>query len=140
MLLSTPNLENAGSKASFLRSGFFLWFHEEDHEGHGHITPLTQWQIEKAFFEAGFRFRWKGSFGESASGLAGSPRLRLLARLVAMISSADPQLSGEIFVAILEKPRESKTFPVICWVPGALESWPAVQSAVGPFARILRRR
>jgi hypothetical protein len=51
-----------------------------------------------------FDQRWQGSFGESASGLAGSPRLRLLARLVAMVRSADPQLSVEIVVAVLDNP------------------------------------
>ncbi len=105
MVLSTPNVENAASKASFLRSGSFLWFSEEDYEGHGHITPLTQWQIRRAFEEAGFRFRWEGSFGEGASLLAGSPRLALLARLVALISTRDSELAREIFVAVVEKPE-----------------------------------
>ena len=103
MILSTPNVENAASKASFIRSGSFLWFTEQDYAEQGHITPLTQWQIDKAFTEAGFRFLWKGSFGERASHLAGSPRLEVLARLVALISTIDSQLAGEIFVAVLEK-------------------------------------
>ena len=79
ILLSTPNIENAGSKASFIRSGHFTWFAEKDYLGHGHITPLTHWQLDKSFLEAGFRFLWKGSYGSGASQLSGSPRLRLLA-------------------------------------------------------------
>jgi 2-polyprenyl-3-methyl-5-hydroxy-6-metoxy-1,4-benzoquinol methylase len=105
MVLSTPNVDSTASKASFIRSGSFLWFTEADYEAHGHITPLTQWQIHKAFSEAGFRFLWKGSFGGGASQLVGSPRLKLLARLVDLISAADSQLAGEIFVAALEKPN-----------------------------------
>lgn len=104
MVFSTPNIENAGSKASFIRSGYFLWFRDKDYAGHGHITPLTQWQIHMAFSEAGFHFRWKGSFGEGASEIRGSPRLRLLARFIALISCNDPQLGQEIFVAVVEKP------------------------------------
>lgn len=104
MILSTPNVENAASKASFIRSGSFLWFTEQDYAGQGHITPLTQWQIHKAFTEAGFRFLWTGSFGERASRLAGSPRLEVLARLVTLVSTINSQLAGEIFVAVLEKP------------------------------------
>ena len=104
LLLSTPNVENPGSKASFLRSGMFLWFTEADYEGQGHITPLTQWQMHKAFTEAGFVFKWKGSFGEGASRVSGSPRLQWLSKIVALLSATDPLLSKEIFVAALEKP------------------------------------
>lgn len=104
ILLSTPNVESSGSKASFIRSGSFCWFSEKDYYSQGHITPLTQWQIDKSFAEAGFGFLWKGSFGERASQLSGSPRLRLLARAVALLSSTDPLLAREIFVAIAEKP------------------------------------
>ncbi|MGA8148701.1 MAG: methyltransferase domain-containing protein [Gallionellaceae bacterium] len=104
MVLSTPNVDTAASKASFIRSGSFLWFTEKDYEGHGHITPMTQWQLHKVFTEAGFRFLWKESYGEGASQLVGSPRLRLLTRLVGLISPADSQLAGEIFVAVLVKP------------------------------------
>lgn len=107
MILSTPNVENAASKASFIRSGSFLWFTEQDYTEQGHMTPLTQWQIHKIFTEAGFRFLWAGSFGEQASFLVGSPRLGLLAWLVALVSTIDPQLAGEIFVAVLEKPEIS---------------------------------
>ncbi|MDE2150480.1 MAG: hypothetical protein KGJ55_11785, partial [Gammaproteobacteria bacterium] len=86
----------------------FLWFEKADYVGHGHITPLTQWQIHDAFTEAGLRFLWRGSFGAGASQLAGSPRLRLLARLVALLSALPRELGGEIYVAVLEKPSRSQ--------------------------------
>lgn len=104
LVISTPNVESAGSKASFVRSGSFLWFSDQDYDDQGHITPLTQWQIHKAFSEAGFQFRWKGSFGDGVRKIGGSPRLRMLAKLLAMFSSSDSQLGGEIFVAVLQKP------------------------------------
>lgn len=104
VILSTPNVESPGSIASFVRSGHFAWFSNDDYLNQGHITPLTQWQLHKAFSEAGFQFRWEGSFGESARLTAGSPRLRALAKILALISSKESRLRGEIFVCVLERP------------------------------------
>lgn len=104
LILSTPNVESTGSKALFVRSGSFMWFRDQDYDDQGHITPLTQWQIHKAFSEAGFHFRWQGSFEDGTRCVSGSPRLHLLARLIALISSKDSSLDGEVFVAVLEKP------------------------------------
>ncbi len=108
MIVSTPNIESAGSKASFVRSGSFLWFSEREYLQDGHISPLTQWQIHKAFSEAGFLFLWKGSFGDSADQISrmvrGSPRLRLFAQVIEFLSSKEPLLGGEIFIAVLKKP------------------------------------
>lgn len=105
MILTTPNIENPASKASFIRTGSFLWFTEQDYKGQGHIMPLTQWQIHKSFSEAGFCFPWAGSFGEGASRMVKSPRLNLLSKIVTLISATDSKLNGEIFVTVLEKPN-----------------------------------
>lgn len=104
MILTTPNVDSPYSKAAFIRGGTFLWFSEADYKGHGHITPITQWQLKKSFGEAGFKFLWTGSYGEGASLLKGSHRLQLLAKLFAAISTEDPSLSREIFVMVIEKP------------------------------------
>lgn len=103
MLLSTPNVDSPGSKASFLRTGCFAWFGPEDYERQGHITPLTQIQIEQIFVEAGFNFLCKGSFGIGSSRLLGSPRLQIIANLISLVSSTRSSLAGEIFVAVMEK-------------------------------------
>ena len=103
IVLSTPNIESAGSIASFLRSGCFAWFSDEDYVNQGHITPLTQWQIEKVFAGAGFKFLWKGSFGDGVRTTAGSPRLRFFAKLLSIFSTKESRLRGEIFVCVLEK-------------------------------------
>ncbi len=103
LIVSTPNLNNAASQASFIRSGNFLWFSDLDYESQGHITPLTQWQIDKAFIEAGFRSIWKGSFGDDSSLVAGSPRLKLFSKLLSMLSGNEPELSREIYVVVFEK-------------------------------------
>ena len=103
IVLSTPNIEASGSIASFLRSGCFAWFSDDDYVSQGHITPLSQWQLEKVFAEAGFKFIWKGSFGDGLRTTAGSPRLRLLAKALSIFSKKESRLRGEIFVCVLEK-------------------------------------
>jgi 2-polyprenyl-3-methyl-5-hydroxy-6-metoxy-1,4-benzoquinol methylase len=107
MILTTPNLENSGSVASFIRSGNFLWFTDADYASQGHITPISPWQIRRSFQEAGFHFIWTGSYGKNASRLAGSPRLRALALLVKLASGTDSAYTGEIFVSVLERQRQS---------------------------------
>jgi cyclopropane fatty-acyl-phospholipid synthase-like methyltransferase len=107
MVLTTPNVDSASSKASFIRFGTFFWFDDERYQVDGHITPITQWQIDKAFTEAGFTFLWKGSFGDPMRLTAGSPRLRLVARAIALATRQGSHLGGEVFVAVLEKPRSA---------------------------------
>jgi cyclopropane fatty-acyl-phospholipid synthase-like methyltransferase len=103
IILSTPNIESSASVASFLRSGCFAWFSDDDYVNQGHITPLSQWQMEKVFTEAGFKFLWKGSFGDGLRTTAGSPRLRFLAKALSIFSTKESTLRGEIFVCVLEK-------------------------------------
>ena len=103
-ILSTPNIDSPASIASFLRSGTFLWFSDTEYQVDGHITPLSQWQLHKCLSEAGFLFRWKGSFGDAEQRIEGSPRLTLLTKGVKRLTSRSSDLEGEIFVAVLEKP------------------------------------
>jgi len=104
LLISTPNIESVASKALFLRSSNFLWFNDIDYTNDGHMTPLSQWQIKKIFSEAGFNEIWSGSFGDSMRHLNGSFRLRVLSQIISLLSLDAPQLRGEIFVTVLEKP------------------------------------
>jgi 2-polyprenyl-3-methyl-5-hydroxy-6-metoxy-1,4-benzoquinol methylase len=104
IILSTPNVDSVASIVSFMRSGTFQWFGDSEYERDGHITPMTQWQIEKCFREAGFSFLWKGSFGDREGKLKGSPRLLLLCRLIAKFTVCQKDLNKQIFVAVLEKP------------------------------------
>lgn len=107
LIVSTPNIDSPASIASFLRSGTFLWFSDTEYKVDGHITPLSQWQLDKCFIEAGFLLLWKGSFGDADQRIAGSPRLKLLAQGVKRLSSRNSDVEGEIFIAVLEK-QESK--------------------------------
>ena len=103
ILLSTPNPENGGSAASFIRSGQFLWFSDHDYRLQGHITPLTRWQLGRCLDEAGFELAWEGSFGAVASKLEGSPRLRALAWVIDRVSSLPRALRGEIYICVARK-------------------------------------
>lgn len=103
LMLSTPNIDTTASIVSFLRNGTFAWFNNLDYKNEGHITPLTQWQIEKCFVEAGMSFKWRSSFGDPDDLLAGSPRLLILSKLARLITRKGKDLNKQIFVALVEK-------------------------------------
>lgn len=103
VVLSTPNVHNSGSLASFVRAGQFLWFSDADYSIHGHITPVTQWQIAHSMGEAGFGMVWSGSFGNGATRLEGSPRLKVLARTLDLVTHVPRDMRGEIYVCVARK-------------------------------------
>lgn len=104
VILSTPNIDSSASIASFMRSGNFLWFADPQYRVDGHITPISQWQLKKCFAEAGFSLDWEGSIGDPLRSLSGSPRLKMLARLVRRLSTRSLELDGEVYMAIWNKP------------------------------------
>ena len=104
VILSTPNVDCVASIVSAMRTGTFQWFGEANYNRDGHITPLTQWQIDKCFKEAGFTFLWTGSYGDRDEWLKGSPRLLLLSKLINRLTTLKDDLKNQIFVAVLEKP------------------------------------
>lgn len=104
LLVSTPNLDNAASLATFLRDRSFQWFSDADYAHDGHITPLTQWQIHKCLAEAGLELAWQGSFGDPFQWLRGSPRMLLLSKVMARLMVREDTLARQIYVAIARKP------------------------------------
>ncbi|MYN11216.1 class I SAM-dependent methyltransferase [Pseudoduganella aquatica] len=107
VVLSTPNVDSSASVASLLRDGTFQWFNDAHYRSDGHITPLTQWQLKKCWQEAGFSIAWQGSYGDRYGMVAGSPRMRWLARLLDRLSGLDPALRNQIYVAVLRKPDQA---------------------------------
>lgn len=107
MLLSTPNVETTASMALFIQTGCFLWFSNKNYNVDGHITPLTQWQIQKSFKEAGFEFVWKGYFGKGRKKHWWKRPLKLilLEKCIKLLSTKTVEPEGEVFVAVLEKPQ-----------------------------------
>jgi len=103
VVLSTPNIQCSASLASFVRAGEFLWFSDADYKLQGHITPLSAWQLGHCLGESGFKTRWLGSFGSAPTKMDGSPRLKLLAKLLNMASTIPAAQRGEILVCIAQK-------------------------------------
>ena len=104
IIFSTPNIDSAASIVSHIRNGTYHWFSDNDYTNQGHITPLMQWQINKCFIEAEFKFIFKGSFGNPYERFHGSPRLGLFSKLINKLSSLPDDLKGQIFVAAAVKP------------------------------------
>jgi SAM-dependent methyltransferase len=103
VVLSTPNVLNSGSLASFVRKGQFLWFSDVDYRIYGHITPITQWQIDHCLSETGFARVWSGSFGNGATQIDGKPKLKLLARVLDLVTAVPRDVRGEIYVCVARK-------------------------------------
>lgn len=103
ILLTTPNIESHSSLMTFIQSGNFSWFTDEDYSTQGHITPLSQWQLNKIFSEAGLKQILKTTFGDGYRLLNGSPRLKILAKAISVLSK-NPEYRGEILIYIFEKP------------------------------------
>lgn len=103
LILSTPNIDSPESQAAFIFRGTYLWFADDDYSREGHIMPLAQWTLRKAFAEAGFDFVWSGSFGRGSRKFKRAPHIKLLAMLVWLFSARKGRPGGQIFVAVLEK-------------------------------------
>jgi SAM-dependent methyltransferase len=103
LVLSTPNLDCPSSIAYFIRDATFQWFTETNYRQDGHITPLSQWQLDKCFLEAGFETLWRGSFGDRHGLARGSPRLLLLSKMIDRLMQRDVSLRNEIFVTVLRR-------------------------------------
>ena len=106
MILSTPNIDSMASKTMFLTSGRFLWFGDQQYQSDGHMTPMSQWQVDTVLKEAGFQAIKRTSFGNAVQRLTGSPRLKLLARALEHLFVRQPELNGEIYVTVVERPRD----------------------------------
>lgn len=103
LVLSTPNIDTSASLVTFMREGSFQWFTDRNYQCDGHITPLSQWQLEKCAHEAGFGFVWKGSYGDRDQLIEGSPRLILLSWLFNKLMTRAEALKNQIFVAVLAR-------------------------------------
>lgn len=103
LVLSTPNVDNPVSRAFFVRYGTFLWFRDEDYSGDGHITPCSQWYLEKCIREVGFEWEWKSSYGDPFRHLRKWPKLRFLAWILNKISELSHDLRGEVLTVALRK-------------------------------------
>ena len=108
LIMSTPNIDNPVSKASFFRNGTFQWYSDNDYEEHGHITPIPQWLLKKCISESKFNLEWIGTFGDPFAYTKKWWKIRLFAQLMQLFSIADKSLNGEISIVVLRKPYDSE--------------------------------
>jgi len=103
LVVSTPNLANPVSQAMFLRHGTFQWFREQDYRDQGHIMPLAPVVLQRCWREAGFTCVWEGSVSNPYRRVHRVKQLgmRVLARLLGLLSGVPRALRGEIYVAVL---------------------------------------
>jgi SAM-dependent methyltransferase len=99
LILTTPNPDSPISKATYLRSGHFRWFSQDDYRIQGHISPLHPEVLRQCAAECGYGIEDVHTFGTVWE--YGGPRLRLLARLIDQLDKSPPQLRGDILVAFL---------------------------------------
>lgn len=108
MILSTPNINNPVSKASFIRSGTYKWYYDADYKDHGHITPISQWLLHKCIAEAGFNIEWIGTFGDPFVHTKNQWKIKLFSRFIQLLSVTGKNLDGEILVTVLTKSMDGK--------------------------------
>lgn len=98
VIVTTPNLDTPRSVLSFIKSGCFKYYDDKFHRMDGHITPISQWQLEKAAEDTGFKVLSITGFGEPYG-----PGLRHLgAKILRLLARNNPRPPGVIAVACLE--------------------------------------
>lgn len=104
VLITTPNIDNPVSLAFYVRFGWFQWFSDENYNNEGHITPVSQYWINKFLLEAGFVDVDIVSYGDPFRVLVGWPKMKYFARLLSFLTSIDKSKQGEIMVVSARKP------------------------------------
>jgi SAM-dependent methyltransferase len=103
LLLSTPNLESALSKAMYVTSGTPRWYTDRDYMEYGHITPMPLWVLRKAMLEAGFKIDRVTSQAEYTGPWTGWWKMWLVTALIKALDRAgSPQ--GDILIMLAHKP------------------------------------
>ncbi len=103
LLLSTPNLETALSKAMYVSSATARWYTDRDYMDYGHITPMPLWVLRKALLEAGFKIERVTSQGEYTGPWKGWRKMQILTALFRFLDRVNsPQ--GDILIILAQKP------------------------------------
>lgn len=104
LFVTTPNINNAASKAIFVRFGQHSQFSVGDYRRIGHITPVSYIQLRIAGEETGFEIAEMRTFAEPFGQAQGRPRLLLLSRMLQALTIQEKWLSGSVLVATFRKP------------------------------------
>jgi cyclopropane fatty-acyl-phospholipid synthase-like methyltransferase len=103
LILTTPNMDSARSRAVLIRFGAFHWFSQSNYQDDGHITPLPRMLLQNAMAEAGFNILDVTSVGEWEGSFWSSWKLHLFADLLRMFDGCETQ-QNEILVVLARKP------------------------------------
>jgi len=108
IIITTPNIDNPVSIASFILDGTFLWFSDGDHDASGHISPVSEWYLRKAVQDADLEFAYTNTIGDPYGHIAQwrwwkwrMKRLKLLGKLIEHGCRMDSRRRGEFVVAVL---------------------------------------
>lgn len=95
-LLTTPNIDTPRSVLNFIRTGTFKGFSNYDYRKDGHITHLSQWQIDKCTESAGIRLDAVDTFGPPW----GKGLRHLGGKILWLLARNNPSRIGTIVVAV----------------------------------------
>lgn len=104
LILSTPNVDSAFSRAMLVRFGTFNWFRPQNYAIDGHITPVPLMVLRSALSEAGFNLLEVASVGKCQFSFRSWWKLHMLAAILRMIDGGKTQ-QKEILVILAQKPR-----------------------------------
>jgi len=104
MILTTPNIDTPRSILSFVKFGTFKFFTDGFYEKDGHITPVSQWQLEKCIREAGLKLNSLETFGAPW----GAGLRHLGAKALWLLANKNPRKIGTKIVALIEKPATAR--------------------------------
>jgi SAM-dependent methyltransferase len=104
LILTTPNVDSALSRAMLIRFGAFYWFSQDNYRDDGHITPLPRMLLQNAMAEAGFNILEVTSVGEWEGGFWSCLKLHVFAALLRAVGRCDT-LQNEILVVLARKPN-----------------------------------
>jgi SAM-dependent methyltransferase len=104
LFVTTPNINNAASKAILVRFGYNAQFSEASYRRNGHITPVSFIQLRLCGTEAGFEPAEMRTYAEKFGQARGQPKLLLLSRLLEALTIQERWLSGSVLVATFRKP------------------------------------
>ena len=104
MIVTTPNIDTPRSILSFVKYGTFKSFTDHDYEKDGHITPISQWQLEKCVREAGLEPASVETFGPPW----GTGLRHLGAKALWLFARKNPRKIGSTIVASIRKPADGR--------------------------------
>lgn len=104
LILTTPNVDSAFSRAMLIRFGVFQWFSQDNYRVDGHITPIPLAVLRNAMAEAGFDILEVTSVGELDYGFWSWWKMRAFAILLRAVDKCNAE-QNEVLVVLARKPK-----------------------------------